>query len=166
MNIVTVGVDLAKSVFSVCELDGFGHVLRRQDLRRGPFLPCDWPSYPAGTALAMEVCSGAHLWARRCLTYGLEPRIIATQLVTPFRKGHRTKNDRADAEAIALAARQATCVSFLSSPSTSRLGCLGTGCAKTARRSHWLSETASAAYWPSSGCQQWPQSPGQNHHGP
>lgn len=31
---------------------------------------------------------------------------MAAQLVTPFRKGRTTKNDRADAEAIATAARQ------------------------------------------------------------
>jgi transposase len=40
------------------------------------------------------------------LEFGLQPRIIAAQFVTPFRKGHKTKNDRADAEAIATAARQ------------------------------------------------------------
>jgi transposase len=34
MHTITIGVDLAKSVFSVCEVDGAGHVLRRQDLKR------------------------------------------------------------------------------------------------------------------------------------
>ena len=34
MSIITIGVDLAKSMFSVYELDGFDHVLWRQDLRR------------------------------------------------------------------------------------------------------------------------------------
>jgi transposase len=105
MNTITIGVDLAKSVFSVCEMDGAGHVLRRQDLRREPF--GQWLAQrPAGTVVAMEACSGAHHWARRCQAYGLQPRIIAAQFVTPFRKGRRTKNDRADAEAIATAARQ------------------------------------------------------------
>lgn len=105
MSTITIGVDLAKSVFSVCEMDGTGHVLRRQDLRRDAFAV--WlAQVPAGTVVAMEACSGAHHWARRCLAYGLEPRIMAAQLVTPFRKGRRTKNDRADAEAIATAARQ------------------------------------------------------------
>ena len=37
MSTITIGVDLAKSVFSVCEVDGAGHVLRRQDLRRDAF---------------------------------------------------------------------------------------------------------------------------------
>lgn len=105
MNTITIGVDLAKSVFSVCEVDSSGHVLRRLDLKRDAFAV--WlAQVPAGTVVAMEACSGAHHWARRCLDYGLQPRIMAAQLVTPFRKGRRTKNDRADAEAIATAARQ------------------------------------------------------------
>lgn len=105
MSTITIGVDLAKSVFSACEMDGAGHVLKRQDLRREPF--GRWLAQrPAGTVVAMEACSGAHHWARRCLEYGLEPRIIAAQFVKPFRKGSKTKNDRADAEAIATAARQ------------------------------------------------------------
>ena len=37
MSTITIGVDLAKSLFSACEVDGPGHVLRRQDLRREPF---------------------------------------------------------------------------------------------------------------------------------
>lgn len=105
MSTITIGVDLAKSVFSVCEVDGGGHVLRRQDLRREPFGL--WLSQlPAGTVVAVEACSGAHHWARRSLEYGLQPRIMAAQFVKPFRKSARSKNDQADAEAIATAARQ------------------------------------------------------------
>ena len=86
MSTITIGVDLAKSVFSVCEVDATGHVLRQLDLKRDAFAL--WlAQLPAGTMVAMEACSGA-------------------QFVTPFRKGRKTKNDRADAEAIATAARQ------------------------------------------------------------
>ena len=105
MSTITIGVDLAKALFSVCEVDDIGHVLKRQDLRREPFAL--WlAQLPAGTVVAMEACSGAHHWARRCLEYGLQPRIIAAQFVTPFRKSSRSKNDRNDAEAIATAVRQ------------------------------------------------------------
>ena len=105
MSTITLGVDLAKSVFAACAMDGSGHVCRRQDLRREAFAM--WlAQLPPGTVVAMEACSGAHHWARRCLEYGLQPRIIAAQCVKPFRKGRKTKNDRADAEAIATAARQ------------------------------------------------------------
>ena len=105
MSTITIGVDLAKIVFSACDMDDIGHVLRRRDLKRDAFALC-LAQLPAGTVVAMEACSGSHYWARRCLEYGLQPRIIAAQFVTPFRKSTRTKNDRADAEAIATAARQ------------------------------------------------------------
>jgi transposase len=105
MSTITIGVDLAKCLFSVCEVDAAGRVLRRKDLRREAFAL--WlAQVPAGTVVAMEACSGAHHWARRCLDYGLQPRLIAAQFVTPFRKRRTAKNDRNDAEAIATAARQ------------------------------------------------------------
>ena len=105
MSTITIGVDLAKSLFSVCEVNATGRVLRRQDLHRDAFTV--WlAQVPAGTVVAMEACGGAHHWARRCLEYGLQPRLMAAQFVTPFRKSCTRKNDRNDAEAIATAARQ------------------------------------------------------------
>ena len=102
---ITAGVDLAKQVFSICEVEGAGRVLRRQDLRRDAFAL--WlAQLPAGSVVAMEACSGAHHWARRCLAHGLVPRLMAAQFVKPFRKSQGNKNDRNDAEAIATAARQ------------------------------------------------------------
>lgn len=105
MATITIGIDLAKLVFSACELDAAGHVRQRRDLRRdalGSWLA----QLPAGTVVAMEACSGAHHWARYCLSLGLVPKLIAAQFVTPFRKSRTAKNDRNDAEAIATAARQ------------------------------------------------------------
>ncbi len=105
MNTITIGVDLAKGVFAVCEMDAAGRVLRRRDLKRAAFAV--WlAQLPAGTVVAMEACSGAHHWGRRCLAYGLVPRLMAAQFVKPFRKSGAAKNDRNDAEAIATAARQ------------------------------------------------------------
>ena len=66
MSTITIGVDLAKSMFSVCEVDGTGHVLRRQDLKRDAFAV--WlVQQLAGTVVAMEACSDGHYWGRRCL---------------------------------------------------------------------------------------------------
>ena len=65
MSTITIGVDLAKQVFSVCSVDSAGRVRERRDLRRDAFI--QWlPSVPAGTTVAMEACSGAHHWAHRC----------------------------------------------------------------------------------------------------
>ena len=70
MSTITIGVNLAKSAFSACAVDGAGHVLRRQDLRREPFGL--WLALlPPATVVAMEACNGAHHWALRGLTYGL-----------------------------------------------------------------------------------------------
>lgn len=105
MSTITIGVDLAKYAFSTCTVDAAGHILRRQDFKRDAFGV--WlAQQPAGTVIAMEACSGAHHWARRCLEYGLVPRLMAAQFVRPFRKNPLAKNDPADAEAIATAARQ------------------------------------------------------------
>lgn len=105
MRTITIGVDLAKQVFSVCSVDAAGRVEDRRDLRREAFR--QWlPNVAAGTTVAMEACSGAHYWARRCQDHGLEPRLMAAQFVAPFRKSRTAKNDRNDAEAIATAARQ------------------------------------------------------------
>lgn len=105
MGTITIGVDLAKCVFSTCTVDGSGRVLHRQDFKRDAFAA--WlAQQPAGTVVAMEACSGAHHWARRCLEHGLVPRLMAAQFVRPFRKNPLAKNDPNDAEAIATAARQ------------------------------------------------------------
>ncbi|WP_049623058.1 IS110 family transposase [Frateuria defendens] len=105
MSTITIGVDLAKQAFSACEMDAGGGVRQRKDFRRDAFSA--WlAQLPPGTRVAMEACSGAHHWARRCEEYGLTPCLIAAQFVTPFRKRRSTKNDRNDAEAIATAARQ------------------------------------------------------------
>ena len=105
MRNITIGIDLAKSVFSTCTVDATGRVVQRQDLRREAF--ASWlVQLPAGTLIAMEACSGAHHWARRGIDHGLQPRLMAAQFVKPFRKSQAAKNDRNDAEAIATAARQ------------------------------------------------------------
>ena len=99
MNTITIGVDLAKSLFTICETQSSGRVLRRRDLHRDAF--ATWlAQQPAGTVIAMEACSGAHHWARRCLAHGLVPRLMAAQFVKPFCKSQLAKNDANDAEAM------------------------------------------------------------------
>jgi transposase len=105
MNTITVGVDLAQHVFAVCVMNVLGQVKERVELRREAF--ARWlQQLPAGTVVAMEACSSAHYWGRFCMEHGLQPRLMAAQFVTPFRKSRGIKNDRNDAEAIATAARQ------------------------------------------------------------
>ncbi len=78
MGTITMGVDLAKQVFSVCELDGGGRVKQRRDLKRDAFAA--WlVQLPQGTVVAMEACSSAHHWARFCMQNGLVSRLMAAQ---------------------------------------------------------------------------------------
>ena len=54
----------------------------------------------------MEASVGAHLCARNLSAFGLEPRIIATQLVAPYRmQGTGGKNDAIDAAAMQVLGR-------------------------------------------------------------
>lgn len=105
MDITTVGIDLAKLVFSVCAMDFHGRVLFRKDLKREALKP--WLlQLPAGTVVGMEACSSGHYWARFCRDQGLQPRLMSAEYVRAFRKNLAIKNDRSDAEAIATASRQ------------------------------------------------------------
>ena len=106
MDITTVGADLAKDVITVCAQDRSGRLVERRDIRRTAFRA--WlQRLPAGCVVGMEACSSSHYWAREMRSLGLEPRIIAAEFVQPFRKSRAGKNDRNDAEAIAVAVREA-----------------------------------------------------------
>ena len=64
---------------------------------------------PGDCIVAMESCSGAHHWARRLSALGLQPRVIAAHLVSPYRmEGRRGKNDANDAAAVCEAAARPT----------------------------------------------------------
>jgi transposase len=101
---VRVGVDLAKRVIQVHAVDAVGHVLCSRALARDKFIA--WcAQLPAGCIVAMETSSSAHHWARKLRALGLDARIIAAQLVSPYRKqGASGKNDANDAAAICEAA--------------------------------------------------------------
>ena len=103
-EITRVGVDLAKRVIQVHAVDSAGQRVTARALSRDKFLP--WcAQLPAGCMVAMEASSGAHHWARKLIALGLDARIIAAHLVTPYRlQGKGGKNDANDAAAICEAA--------------------------------------------------------------
>ncbi len=102
--IVRVGVDLAKRVIQVHAVDAAGRVVSARSLAREKFLA--WcAQLPPGCVVAMETCAGAHHWARRLLSMGLQPRLVAGHFVGPYRmEGRRGKNDANDAAAVCEAA--------------------------------------------------------------
>lgn len=105
MNEITrVGVDLAKNVIQVHAVDAAGEVVTNRVLPRSKFIV--WcTTLPAGCLVAMEASSSAHHWARKLVALGLDSRIIAAHLVSPYRlQGKSGKNDANDAAAICEAA--------------------------------------------------------------
>lgn len=62
MESITVGIDLAKQVFSASVMDIRGRVTQRHELKREALRT--WlMQLPTGMVVAMEVCSGALYWA-------------------------------------------------------------------------------------------------------
>lgn len=100
MNVTLLGIDLAKSVFQVCGLDGAGQVVFNRQVRRAGLEAL--VSQHAGARVVMEACSGSNHWGRRFQQAGHEVRLIPPQHVKPFVK--RNKSDRNDALAICEAA--------------------------------------------------------------
>jgi transposase len=96
MNVTTVGIDLAKNVFSVHGVDVHGKVVLKKTVSRGKLLELFANLPPA--LIGMEACSGAHHWARQLIALGHDARIIAPRFVIPYRKSG--KNDGNDSEAI------------------------------------------------------------------
>lgn len=103
-EITRVGVDLAKRVIQVLAVNAAGLRVTGRALAREKFLP--WcAQLPPGCLVAMEASSSAHHWARKLIAMGLDARIIAAHLVTPYRmQGKGGKNDANDAAAICEAA--------------------------------------------------------------
>jgi transposase len=96
MNITTVGIDLAKSVFQVHGVDERGRVLLRKSVKRSELLKV-FANLPR-CLIGMEACGSAHYWARRLMEYGHAVKLMAPQFVKPYVKTN--KNDASDAEAI------------------------------------------------------------------
>ena len=98
--VVRVGVDLAKRVIQVHAVDAGGRLLTGRALARDKFIA--WcAQLPAGCVVVMEASSSAHHWARKLVSMGLDARIIAAHLVTPYRRqGSGGKNDANGAAAI------------------------------------------------------------------
>ena len=67
-EITTVGVDLAKSVFSVHGVDAAGRTVLRKTVRREKLLELIAALPPC--LIGMEACSGAHEWARKFERHG------------------------------------------------------------------------------------------------
>lgn len=96
MQIIRIGLDLAKYVFEVHGVDAREKTVLRKTLRRDAV--AQFFSELPPCVVGMEASNGAHYWARVLTDLGHEVRLISPQFVTPYVKSN--KNDRNDAEAI------------------------------------------------------------------
>ncbi len=96
MNVTTVGLDLAKSVFQIHGVDVHGKPVLKKQLRRDQ-VAAHFANLPS-CLVGMEACGSAHHWARKLESLGHTVKLMAPQFVKPYVKTN--KNDVADAEAI------------------------------------------------------------------
>ncbi len=99
-EVITIGVDIAKSVFQIHGVDAAGTVVIRRRIGRARVLEffADLPPCLVG----MEACATAHQWARELKKLGHDTRLMPPTYVKAYVK--RAKNDAADAAAICEAA--------------------------------------------------------------
>jgi transposase len=95
-EVITIGVDIAKSVFQIHGVDADGTVVIRKRVGRARVLEffADLPPCRVG----MEACATAHQWAREIAKLGHDTRLMPPIYVKAYVK--RGKNDAADAAAI------------------------------------------------------------------
>ncbi len=84
MDIVTLGIDLAKNIFALHGVDSDGKVvLQRPAVKRAKLLELTASLPPC--LIGMEACSGAHHWVREMTRQGHDVRLIAPKFVAPYR---------------------------------------------------------------------------------
>ena len=104
ISIVTLGIDLGKTVCSLVGLDAAGTVVMRKRLRRAGLVA--FVLSLDRCVVAMEACCGAHHLGRVFNGSGFDVRLMSPEYVKPYVKAQ--KNDDRDAEAIAEAATRPT----------------------------------------------------------
>lgn len=96
MNITTIGLDIAKSVFHLVGADNRGKQVLKKRLKRTQVL--EYFGNLSPSVVAIEACGGAQYWARQLKGLGHEPRLINPKYVKRFLRGN--KNDYHDAAAL------------------------------------------------------------------
>jgi transposase len=104
MQITTIGIDLAKTIFQVHGVTFEGQVAFNRSLRRSQVLPFLAKLDPC--LIGMEACGTSHYWAREITKLGHEVKLMPPIYVKPYVK--RGKTDAADAEAICEAVTRPT----------------------------------------------------------
>src|SRR3989442_5269388 len=81
-KVTTVGIDLAKSVYSLHGVDGAGRVVLKRTVRRDQLMQTVAAQSPC--LIGMEACSGAHEWGRRVQGLGHTGKLIAPKFLAAY----------------------------------------------------------------------------------
>ena len=108
MEIHTIGIDLAKTIFHLVGVNASGEVVVRKKCSRNQLLR--FTSNLRVSLIGMEACGGSHFLGRALREQGHDVRLIPAQYVKPYVKTN--KNDYIDAEAIAEAVTR-PCMRFV-----------------------------------------------------
>lgn len=84
MEITTIGIDIAKSVFQFHGVDAAGQTVLQKKLRRNAVL--DTLAKLPSCLIGMEACATSHHWAREITALGHEVRLIPPAYVKPYVK--------------------------------------------------------------------------------
>ena len=96
VEVSTIGLDIAKSVFQVHGVDGTGAVVIRKRVSRAKVLEFFGGLSPC--LVGIEACPSAHHWSRELQALGHTVRLMPPSYVKAYLK--RSKNDANDAAAI------------------------------------------------------------------
>src|SRR4051794_15071649 len=95
-EVITIGLDIAKSVFQVHGVDVEGAVVIRKRVSRAKVL--EFFSTLPSSVVGIEACPSAHHWSRQLQALGHSVRLMPPSYVKAYLK--RSKNDANDAAAI------------------------------------------------------------------
>lgn len=98
MEVIRIGVDLAKNVFQVHGVNRAEGLVWQKRLTRNRWLEAVCKTAGPGCEIGMEACAGSHHWGRQLQARGYVVKLVAPQFVKPYVKNN--KNDARDAEAI------------------------------------------------------------------
>lgn len=96
MELTTISVDLAKSVFEIAVSNHPGQIAERHRLSRAAFSRFFAERRPS--IVLMEACGTAHHWARQIQQFGHQVRLLPPHAVRPYVTGNKT--DRTDAKGL------------------------------------------------------------------
>src|SRR5262249_47596844 len=101
MQVITIGIDLAKNVFHMHGVDANDKVVFNKPLRRSQVLPFFAKLAPC--LIGMEACASVHYWARELKKLGHNVRLPAKDVMAYVKRG---KNDAIYAAACCEAVRR------------------------------------------------------------